>query len=409
MFCKENTPIGLKNDNFRECVMVISYPIRSYKEEYLKLLGDFVCDKSLLYDTDKKKYLALIDNYLLSCNGRVLFLGDSPFLEFRLSFPSYNSLGTDVLRDVLLFIKDIIYNALPFDDDRVKEVSSIIKGNIDRGFKDAFWYYDYMNDKIIDEDNFLVSSVTLNPSLLDDVNGDNLFSFYKNIIKNPPFIFLAGDIEEGSIDIIKDVFLDGKICDISFDKRYNHFCKRINDNVNVIREVTSFKTSSVYYNYKVKNMEGTRDRVLLSAVGRLISSSDSDVLFNTLREENNLVYRCNSSVYGNFGCLVIKSFTDKKNIDLVCSLYKDVIDKVSDVNYIESKLPLFIERSSVAIKLKKESIWNILFTFIDKFFEFDMDDYLDILKDITPMEISSFIKNRLILTDIYIGEGDMNE
>ena len=129
MFCKENTPVGLKNDNFRECVMVISYPIRSYKEEYLKLLGDFVCDKSLLYDTDKKKYLALIDNYLLSCNGRVLFLGDSPFLEFRLSFPSYNSLGTDVLRDVLLFIKDIIYDALPFDDDRVKEVSSIIKGD----------------------------------------------------------------------------------------------------------------------------------------------------------------------------------------------------------------------------------------------------------------------------------------
>lgn len=189
MFCKENAPIVMYNNNFRECILYISYPIYDYKDEFLKVLENVICDKSIKYDTDKKKYLAIIDNYLLSCNGRISFLGDVPFLEFKVSFPSYNSLGVDIFKNNLLFIKELIYNALSFKEDRVNDIKTIIKENINKRFKDAFWYYDYMNDKLIDEGNFLVSKVILNPDLLDNVNSENLFDFYKKIISGSPFVF----------------------------------------------------------------------------------------------------------------------------------------------------------------------------------------------------------------------------
>ena len=60
-------------------------------------------------------------------------------------------------------------------------------------------------------------------------------------------------------------------------------------------------------------------------------------------------------------------------------------------------------------KIDKEKIWGLLVIEIDKFFEYDMDNVLDIMKTITPLEISNFIKDRLVLTNIYIGEGDNNE
>ena len=41
------------------------------------------------------------------------------------------------------------------------KLCNIIKESINKRFKDAFWYYDYMNDKLIDEGNFLVSNVIL--------------------------------------------------------------------------------------------------------------------------------------------------------------------------------------------------------------------------------------------------------
>ncbi|UKI27536.1 MAG: hypothetical protein L6V91_02720 [Bacilli bacterium] len=38
------------------------------------------------------------------------------------------------------------------------------------------------------------------------------------------FVFLIGDVANDSERIIKDVFLDGKIKNVSFEKRYSHFC-----------------------------------------------------------------------------------------------------------------------------------------------------------------------------------------
>ena len=409
MFCKENAPIVMYNNNFRECILYISYPIYDYKDEFLKVLENVICDKSIKYDTDKKKYLAIIDNYLLSCNGRISFLGDTPFLEFKVSFPSYNSLGVDIFKNNLLFIKELIYNALSFKEDRVNDIKTIIKENINKRFKDAFWYYDYMNDKLIDEGNFLVSNVILNPDLLDNVNSENLFDFYQKIISGSPFVFLIGDVANDSERIIKDVFLDGVIKNVSFEKRYSHFCKNINSEVDVFREKTCFKTSAVYYSYKVRDMESDRDRVLLLIIKMLISSSDSDVLFDTLRSKNNLVYRCSCSYYRSFGSLVMKAFTDKENISLVQSLYNDIMIRISDINYINEKLPLFVKRNDMIRKIDKEKIWGLLVIEIDKFFEYDMDNVLDIMKTITPLEVSNFIKDRLVLTNIYIGEGDNNE
>ena len=266
-----------------------------------------------------------------------------------------------------------------------------------------------MNDKLIDEGNFLVSKVILNPDLLDNVNSENLFDFYKKIISGSPFVFLIGDVANDSERIIKDVFLDGKIKNVSFEKRYSHFCKNINSEVDVFREKTCFKTSAVYYSYKVRDMESDRDRVLLLIIKMLISSSDSDILFDTLRNKNNLVYRCSCSNYGSFGTLIMKSFTDKMNISLICSLYDDIILKISDVNYISKKLPLFIKRIDMVRKIDREKIWGVLAIEIDKFLEYDMDDTLDVMMTVTPLEISNFVKNRLILTNIYIGEGDGNE
>lgn len=409
MFNKVNNPVVIYNKNFMECVLVISFPIKNYREEYLKVLDYVVCGKSGKYNTDKKKYLAVIDNYLLSCNGGISFIGNSPFLEYRLSFPSYNCLGVDVLERNLLFIKELIYDSIDFTEDRIDDIKFVVKGNISRQFKDAFWYYDYKNSELIDENNFLVSRFMKNFDLLDSVTSDSLFEFYKSIISEAPIVFLAGDVPLGSEDIIKRVFLDNKICNICFEKKYDCFCRNISPKTIVTREKTLFKTSALYYTYKVKDMKSDRDRALLMIVKWLISSKDSDVLYDVLRSKNNLVYRCFSDCYLNFGALIIKAFTDKENIDLVCTLYNEIMLKISDVCYISEKLPLFAKQVLIDKKLKREKIWDILFEEVDNFFEHDVDSILQLTLDITSSEVSDFITNRLILTNIYIGEGDSGE
>lgn len=46
MFNKINEPLIIKNDDFKRCILFISFPIKEYREEDLKILQDIVFEKS---------------------------------------------------------------------------------------------------------------------------------------------------------------------------------------------------------------------------------------------------------------------------------------------------------------------------------------------------------------------------
>ena len=110
MFDKKNEPLIIKNKDFKRCIIFISYPIIDYKEEELRILEKIAFDRSKKYDTNKKIAVVNINNYCLSYRSKISFIGNSSFLEFTLSYPSYDCLGIDVLEDNLKFIKEIIYD-----------------------------------------------------------------------------------------------------------------------------------------------------------------------------------------------------------------------------------------------------------------------------------------------------------
>ena len=45
-FNRNNGPFIIKNDDFRKCILFISFPIYDYKEEELKILKDVIFDRS---------------------------------------------------------------------------------------------------------------------------------------------------------------------------------------------------------------------------------------------------------------------------------------------------------------------------------------------------------------------------
>ena len=80
MFNKNNEPIIIKNTDFKKCMLFISFPINEYKEEYLKILDDIIFDRSMKYNTKRKIAVANINNYCLSYDGKISFIGNNAFL-----------------------------------------------------------------------------------------------------------------------------------------------------------------------------------------------------------------------------------------------------------------------------------------------------------------------------------------
>lgn len=411
---KLNEPVIIKNTDFRKCIIFVSFPITDYRREDLMILRNIAFDRSMKYDTDKKIYEVNINNYCLTYKGGVSFLGDVPFLEFMLSFPSFDSLNKDVFEDNLKFIKEIIYNPYledgAFPKDVIDDIISITKNNIKRGFKDSMWYYPYRSDSLVDEDNYLCNPVVDNPSLLDDVTPTGLYNLYKKIVSNPPLVFMIGNVNEDEArERIKEVLLDNKVSKVRFEEKYNHFAVNIPEECMIKEEKAGFKTSYVSYSYKVRNMSSERDMVLLKIVRNLLDSGPSKILFNTLRVENDLVYRCGANSNGVFGLLVIDAFTSARDISKVEECYREVMEKISDTLYIEEKFPLILEKARLNEELEKENLTDILMNEVDRSLEYKTESFYEFMKDISSSEIKKFIDDRLVLVSKYVGVGEICE
>ena len=409
MFNRNNEPIIIKNDEFRKCILFISFPIYDYKEEELKILKDVIFDRSEKYDTKRKLAIACINNYCLSYRSKISFIGNNAFLEFALIYPSVASLKKDVLQNNLLFAREMIFNPYlengAFSEKLVRESIEMYKESVKNKLKRYDGYCQYKNDLLIDENDYLVSKVFKDLSLLSNVTSERLYNVYKKIISGPPLTFLIGNVDEKkSKELVKEIILDNKISNVKFETDYNVYVKNISNSVEVVRENSEFSTSSVCYNYKVRDMCCYRDRVLLTIVKNLLSSNNSDVLFNYLRNDNDLVYRTNAYTYG-FGTLSLISFTGSKNIDMIFELYEKAMNYISDINYIESRLPLFTEKARIDNELDKEELSTILFDYVDKYLGYSNEKYYDVIKSIKPLEVKDFIDNRLVMVSKYIGVG----
>ena len=117
-----------------------------------------------------------------------------------------------------------------------------------------------------------------------------------------------------------------------------------------------------------------------------------------------MLYRTNAYTY-DFGTLSFISFTGSKNIDMIFELYEKAMNYISDINYIESRLPLFTEKARIDNELDKEELSTILFDYVDKYLGYTNEKYYDVIKSIKPLEVKDFIDNRLVMVSKYIGVG----
>lgn len=413
-FIKKNDPIVIVNKDFKRCILFVSYPIKKISDAHIAILEKIAFDRSFNYDTDKKIFEATVNNYCISYRSKITSIGDNSFLELILSFPSYDSLGKNVLLDNLKFVYDLIYNPYlengVFPNKNIQDIKDIKKNRINKNFKDGLWCFKYRNDMIIDEDDFLKDELCENPGLLDEVTPFDIYNLYKDIISKSPIVFLIGNVdEEYTKEMISEILLNNKVEDIVFEKKYSHYCKNIVDEPEVTCEKVNFKSTGIAYNYKVRDLVDERDIAILKIIKMLLNSSCSRVLYDNLRKHNDFVYRCGAYIYPSFGSLTIWAITGNNNIDSVSGIFNKIMKEISDLDFINDKFDLIKDDALLDDKLLKEELYNILMLEVDKYIGCKEHTFYEIIKDIKSEEIKEFIDNRLVLVSKYIGVGEDNE
>lgn len=240
---------------------------------------------------------------------------------------------------------------------------------------------------------------------LNSVNESNLYCFYKKLFSSlyRLDLFYYGEVDESYVSYMESKISNYKCNNNSFDmipviKRDNKVIKKIDS--------LKFNQSKLYIGYDLSLLSDYEIRYTMRVFNTILGTMNDSLLFNIVREENSLCYTVNSyySVY--FKALTIYAGINKDNYDKSLDLIYKCIDKMGDINIVNSML-----------KSAKKTIDTFLNTYYDDSFsqienkylsEFDSVDDIETLREklhnISGEEVVK-LKDKLRLKTIYMLKG----
>jgi predicted Zn-dependent peptidase len=412
-----STPVILKNTDFQSIFINVMFPFEDEidnlaKSQLLPSMLNYM-DKAYpseeLFQTEKKKL------YILSTYCSKNIIGTTGCFSFKLTIPDVKSLGKNMLEEQIKFFSEMIYNPLIIDNgfnkfELNREISNLHMA-LNNALKNVRPYHSIRLCEEIDDVGILSRDIIRHQELIDLVTPENLYNYYLDIIhKNKPIIYVMGNVDEEEINelcekyLIKNKEME-KVVDCNF---YSYLVPR--DKTHEVLEDSNFKDSVVSLVYKVKDMKKT-DEVLLNTVRDLLSSLSSRILSKKLRDENDLIYSSRVKSYPHYGALEITAFINKNHYLEVRSKIQEVMSELKVQANINDFLENIKERKRINLLRKLDDKYLIFDDFIFSTLGIDitLDEYYEIMKNITADDICLFLDRLQLDTVYFLKEGEIDE
>ncbi len=406
----DNNIYYIDNDNFKTIQIRVLFHFKEKQEELAlsTLLPNLLNYMDEDYPDEDTFRRAKLEKYILNTSCGKHSIGLESCMSFDMVIPDVDTLGEDLLEEQFKLFEGFIYRPLivnngflEFELEREKEN---LRTFIDNSYKNIRPYQSIKIKELVDDQNVLSMVITNNMDLIDKVNPNNLYEFYKNIITNNNCtVFVMGNFDHKRMDTLlnKYIIKNNKCTDLNL--KYNYFLKPRKD-INKVNEKSHFKDSSLSLVYKIKDMK-EKDKITLSMIHGLLTSLSSRLLNKKLRDEEELVYSAFASPYIHYGCLEITAFINKKNKNLVYKKILEVIEDLKNSKMIDPLLDNLKDRKRIAL-IKglddKYYIFNEVMLDVLKIEKKQDVVYKKMLK-ITSKDICELV-DRLVLDTIYFIE-----
>lgn len=404
-------PIIVKNTNFQTIIVRVVFPYQEKDEELIKMaiLPNMLMFMNNIYPSEESFQIARKKKYILSSACNKMVVGTTGYFCFSMVIPDTKTLGFDILDEQFEFFSQMIYNPKVidgcFDKFELNREKRNLHLSIDNAMKNLRSYHNIKALELIDDEGILSSSLENHRYQIDNITPKNLYELYLDIInKYQPAIFVFGNVNETRINTLANKYLykNNKYL-TCIEKNYNHFLK-VHDNIQIVEEKLEFKDSAISFLYKVKEMRED-DFNYLSLIKNLLSSLSSRMLNKKLRDEYDLVYSSNVSVYLRFGVLEITAYINKNNKDDVISKIYEVMNEIKNPDNIREYLNNIKERKRIGLIKSLDDKYTLLNDAFIETLAIDKCMYsaFEDLLNISAEDISNFM-DRLVLDTIYYTE-----
>ena len=400
----------VKNKNFHTTLINFIFQFKINKNEIMPftILSNLLTYSNGIYKEEdefaKEKLLRYIMSY--KCMGQAI--NDVYFMNFSLLIPSENVLKEDTLEKAINFALDSIYkpnmgNGL-FSEKIFEREKRLYIENLLNGYKNIGFVAEKNALDLLDSEGIFNKLKYKDIDNIKNLKNSDVVELYNKYIKGyMPKIFINGNIDEENAEKILNKYLTNlKLEDINLTFEYDHI---YNGEFQELTDESNFYQSIVFMTYKIKNYN-ENDKYKLYLINLLLSSSSSDLLLDSLRKQNNLVYSSGSSVLLNNGLLTIKAVTSKNKIKMVKMVIEDLMNKLKNIDDYCENISNIMYRLSLNLEREKDDFYIKSSDIINNYFKCDLssEEEFEILNNIEKDELLDVI-NRLELISMYTMEG----
>ncbi len=379
------------------------------KKYQYQLLEQMVNNGVKAYPTTEVFNKALLQNMIVQYRVNISHTYHQGIINFTIIVPNPKVLSSFDLEDAFKFFIDCIYNPNVIDNEFnnkcfIREQKYLLERL--KHLNDSLYNYGYYQFlDVYDEDDIYKTDAIPNIDKLKKVNSYELYDLYtKIVLNNRALIHVYGNVLEEEIWNLFKKYYPYSFKEFKLD--YKTYCYgKVKKEVCQRSEQTTYKQSVLYLGYKVEDMH-RRDLPYFQFFRDVMSKHPTNLLFNLLRTDKNLIYSCHSSGSNSYGAFYIEIYLQKEKKEEIRKAIDEVFAKLQDRDFLEETRLKHLKGLKYDLIRDKSSQFYKLNYHIDKMLGFKSLN--DIVHDYQRLDIDKFQEfvKRIKLDTIYYLEGE---
>ena len=407
----------IHNSDFKTILIKIMFPFEITKENlaFNTMLPPMLSYMTKNYPNEQDLIMEKKKRYLLSSYIYNSSIGLNGFLCYDFTLPDNSCLNDNYFESQFELMEEIIYNPKvinnSFDKTEFERELKNLELGLDSIDKNMRSYQHTKLLNLIDDEGILSLSLYNNRDLIENVNASNLYDYYKSIIKNTPFIFVFGDLEEDEFNkLFNKYIIKNNKKEIIINDHYNNYLNNYKKEYSYYEEKKDFKDSSLSVVYKIKDFDKD-DIKYLYVVKGILNSLSTRLLDNKLRDKHDLVYGSRCCSFKHYGLFEITAFINKNNKNLVFEKILEVMNEIKNEEYIKPFIDKVIEGERISLLKRKDLKYGLFDDFIFDYLKINIskNELYKSLLNIKSSEVVNFINRFIIDTVYFLEEGDNND
>lgn len=403
----------IKKDDIDTITFALVYTMNFERHELFEMdiIKNMVRVYSKKYNNLKSFNEELTKRLILGYSIRERKTGDTLFIRFELCVPREGLISDYSLEDAFAFFIDTIYNPCvidgAFDELNFNREKNFIINRLKDSNRGVYNYSFEHFKNIFDPEEKLFTSLDNKIKYTENATPKSCYEIYrKKILENKFFTFVFGNIEENRVNELFNKYLPIEERRDTIEIKYDKFFDKIERVYH--EEEAKFNQSVLYMNYVIKDYT-LEEREYLSLAANILDCPDVDLLFKTLRTDNNLVYSVDVSQFVEDGFILIETYLANKNKELAIKLIEETVSRLSDRKLVLESLAKILKGIEITLLRRKDDKYYLL----DKKMAEVLNDHTleEKYNAYKNMDIDEFLKfiDRLKLNVTFFLRGDNNE